>query len=485
MRAAACSSAVLMLFCRVCWAKVSYYEEHNILPSDYTREFHPWTSLDYAGTLDVKIYLTIVSISMIDEEKSSVHMSLLLRCIWMDDRILLPEGMTGDAHISFSALLRERLWVPDLFFLHATSIRRQKLFTPSEALQVYANKTIFLSSLYVKLMMEYSCPMKYTSYPLDRQSCDIIMESSGYPKERLNISWHPAGVRLPSQLHNHQFSVSISSGYHSQSTYPSGTYSAVGFRLNLQRKVQFYLLQAYLPESGPRVSYIKAMDVWMIGCMMFCFCCTVEYAVIIRFEQITNFSCTGHHQSMTGDAHISFSPLMRERLWVPDLFFLHATSIRQLKLYTPSEALQVYANKTIFLASLYVKLVRRNRPPRFQFCGYPSERLNISWHPAGVRLPSQLYQHQFSVSISSGYNSQSAYPSGTYAAIGFRLDLQRKMQFYLLQTYLPQAGPRVSYVKAMDVWMIGCMVFCFYSTVEYALVIRCADDLTTGTQKTR
>ncbi|XP_037079110.1 probable ligand-gated ion channel 46 [Pollicipes pollicipes] len=218
----------------------------------------------------------------------------------MDDRILLPEGMTGDAHISFSALLRERLWVPDLFFLHATSIRRQKLFTPSEALQVYANKTIFLSSLYVKLMMEYSCPMKYTSYPLDRQSCDIIMESSGYPKERLNISWHPAGVRLPSQLHNHQFSVSISSGYHSQSTYPSGTYSAVGFRLNLQRKVQFYLLQAYLPESGPRVSYIKAMDVWMIGCMMFCFCCTVEYAVIIRFEQITNFSCTGHHQNWAG-----------------------------------------------------------------------------------------------------------------------------------------------------------------------------------------
>ncbi|XP_037086129.1 glycine receptor subunit alpha-3-like [Pollicipes pollicipes] len=223
----------------------------------------------YEGTLDIKVYLTIVSISTIDEEKSGQPAT---NSDWI-------AGMAGDAHLSFSPLLRERLWVPDLLFVHATSIRQLQLYTPSEALQIYANNTVFLSSL---MLVEYTCPMKYMSYPLDRQSCDVFMESSGYPSERLNVSWHPAGVRLPSDFHQHQFAVSVSSGYNSQTAYPSGTYAAVGFRLNLQRKVQFYLLQTYLPQAGPRVSYIKAMDVWMIGCMVFCFYSTVEYALVIR-----------------------------------------------------------------------------------------------------------------------------------------------------------------------------------------------------------
>ncbi|XP_037079113.1 glycine receptor subunit alpha-3-like [Pollicipes pollicipes] len=222
--------------------------------------------LRYEGTLDIKVYLTIVSISTIDEEKSGQPAT---NSDWI-------AGMAGDAHLSFSPLLRERLWVPDLLFVHATSIRQLQLYTPSEALQIYANNTVFLSSL---MLVEYTCPMKYMSYPLDRQSCDVFMESS--------------------------------------------TYAAVGFRLNLQRKVQFYLLQTYLPsallvavagvsflvpasavpgrmvlcittllavttmfaaerQAGPRVSYIKAMDVWMIGCMVFCFYSTVEYALVIR-----------------------------------------------------------------------------------------------------------------------------------------------------------------------------------------------------------
>jgi len=51
-------------------ASIRYAEEANFLPANYSRDFHPWTSDAYEGTLDVRIYITIVSISRIDEDTS-------------------------------------------------------------------------------------------------------------------------------------------------------------------------------------------------------------------------------------------------------------------------------------------------------------------------------------------------------------------------------------------------------------------------------
>ena len=41
--------------------------------------------------------------------------------------------------------------------------------------------------------------------------------------------------------------------------------------------------------------------------------------------------------------------------------------------------------------------------------------------------------------------------------------------------YFSQAMPEVSYVKALDVWTLACIVFVFSTIVEYIIVLRSVD----------
>lgn len=120
------------------------------------------------------------------------------------------------------------------------------------------------------------------------------------------------GVYHPLNYHN---------SYLSHLSLASGAYPCLEFRFHLQRDIGYFLIQVYVPSilivilswvsfwinvdasparvsiglltvlttttmsSGaratlPRVSYIKAIDVWMIICLLFVFLSLIEYAVV-------------------------------------------------------------------------------------------------------------------------------------------------------------------------------------------------------------
>jgi len=121
-----------------------------------------------------------------------------------------------------------------------------------------------------------------------------------------------------------------------------------------------------------------------------------------------------------------------------------------------------------------------------------------------------LAQFDYAVKFEEEYRE--AIASGEYPGVIMTIVLRRKINYHLLQTYLPsglfvivawlslflppeaipgrvtmamttlltlaamfgsvrQNTPRVSYVSALDVWMCGCIIFVFICLLEYVIVL--------------
>ena len=74
------------------------------------------------------------------------------------------------------------LWQPDTHVLNAKRLSR-----PETVTHIYATGGIVKSR--TRLSMTTSCPMDLMLYPMDRQVCQIIFQSSAHPSNELTYIW--------------------------------------------------------------------------------------------------------------------------------------------------------------------------------------------------------------------------------------------------------------------------------------------------------
>jgi hypothetical protein len=135
------------------------------------------------------------------------------------------------------------------------------------------------------------------------------------------LSWWDTPADVDPSLQLPQFFLREKLLYDCSQNYTAGSFSCLEIRFVLQRDFGYFLIQIYMPsfliviiswvsfwlnveasparvslglltvltlttqiggvnQSLPRVSYIKAIDVWMSVCLVFSFACLLEYAVV-------------------------------------------------------------------------------------------------------------------------------------------------------------------------------------------------------------
>ncbi|VDM23748.1 unnamed protein product [Hydatigera taeniaeformis] len=279
-------------------------------------------------TTVVTVYMTITEITSVDVRMMDYTTYLLLRQEWQDPRLAwnnIPRFRNYTKNL-VSPKLKDKLWLPDLFFRNGKEGRIHRMTMPNYLTRISPDGNILYSQ---KMTMRFSCQMDLKTFPMDAQTCHINMGSYGYSLKELRFVWRPVqpielsdGMQIAefnspesvvaqdcnafstdenSSCLNATFVLSRQLGSWFSSVYITNFLIVMAswhsFWVDIEAQPArvalglLTLLGLITQASGisqnlPRVSYIKAIDVWNIACIIF------NVSVLIEFAVASNMQCT-------------------------------------------------------------------------------------------------------------------------------------------------------------------------------------------------
>lgn len=284
------------------------------------------TSLRYSGrpVIDI-IQLYILSIDSIRDTNMDYAMSFYFRQRWIDERLRYNESYGIDV-IELDTKIMERIWVPDVYFVNEKQATMHDVTVPNKMMYLYPNGLVLYSA---RISGVFSCMMNLQKYPLDRQICSLRLESYAHSAKNLVVRWKTPAVEFSPTLQLPQFEIEKNHPSICDTLYMGINYSCIFLDIHLRRNHGYYITQIYVPsalvvvlswvnfwltvDAVParislglltvlttttqstsffsnlqKVSYIKALDVWLAMCMLFVFAALLEFAYVNVTYRVTN-----------------------------------------------------------------------------------------------------------------------------------------------------------------------------------------------------
>ncbi|KAK7098022.1 hypothetical protein V1264_004913 [Littorina saxatilis] len=244
-------------------------------------------------------------------------MTFYLRRKWVDKRLSFPT-FRASAVLELDNRLIDQLWVPDIFFRNEKTAVVHNVTVPNRLIHIHRNGTVMFSS---RMSMTLSCPMDFLLFPLDIQACPVIIQSYAYSTSNVVFRWTEG--KSISKSEDWEMAHFMDQGIETSGCTDDfdSHFACVKATFRLQRHLGYFLVHVYLPtvlvvilswvsfwiDGGavparitigvmsiltmatqsstvqsvlPRVSYVKAIDVWMATCMSFVFAALLEFAYV-------------------------------------------------------------------------------------------------------------------------------------------------------------------------------------------------------------
>uniref|UniRef100_S4RH83 Glycine receptor, alpha 1 n=1 Tax=Petromyzon marinus TaxID=7757 RepID=S4RH83_PETMA len=271
----------------------------------------------------VNASIVIKRFGPVTETSMDYQISIFLQLRWNDPQIqqLLANAMLKEDSIDLGNNYYDLLWKPVLFFENEKSANNTNQCATSFKLQLIKLNQYIAQYVLVTMLLE--CAMILRDYPMDLQHCHMNMESYGYTTNDVILQWNSTDpVIFNVSTATTTFTVSEKGILGNCSkTYDSGPYSCISVEFDLSRDIGYNLIQLYIPSmllviiswlsfwidmsaaparaslgittiltittqssaansQLPKVSYIKAIDVWMGMCQVFVFAALLEFAAV-------------------------------------------------------------------------------------------------------------------------------------------------------------------------------------------------------------
>uniref|UniRef100_A0A0N4Z4U0 Ligand-gated ion channel 50 n=1 Tax=Parastrongyloides trichosuri TaxID=131310 RepID=A0A0N4Z4U0_PARTI len=271
-----------------------------------------------AKGVDVQVDLIIQAMSSINENTASFTADVLFSQIWEDKGLHFDNITRCLPNLTLSHRTIDDIWLPNVCFQNSKSTYIHNSPTPNIFLLIYPNGTLWVN---YRVKVEIPCELEMTSFPTDYQKCEATFESYSFNVGKVRLSWYETGVVLASTGKLPDYDLVRCSWQKNQFSYPAGQWDQLSATFYFRRAYGYYILQLYMPSyasvfiswiafwldpkclpgritlgvsalmaltfqygnvarSLPKVSYVKALDVWIFACMGFIFFSLVELVIV-------------------------------------------------------------------------------------------------------------------------------------------------------------------------------------------------------------
>jgi gamma-aminobutyric acid receptor subunit beta len=209
----------------------------------------------------VRSTLSIIAIHSLSSVNMELTADVYLSQTWLDRRCAF-RGLPGQGTVltlysgqgtQMSHTGLANLWQPDTHFLNAKKSTRPEVVTRILSVGIVETRTRFAITT--------SCPMDLRLFPMDRQVCSLVIQSSALPNNELTYKWrgNNSSKLVFLQGLNYQDSMTTEikllgykfrEGVKSRPDELSGdTYDQIVLDLFLERPIGYFLWEVYMPAT--------------------------------------------------------------------------------------------------------------------------------------------------------------------------------------------------------------------------------------------
>ncbi|XP_051996668.1 gamma-aminobutyric acid receptor subunit beta-3 isoform X4 [Xyrauchen texanus] len=273
---------------------------------------------DFGGApVAVGMSIDVASIDMVSEVNMDYTLTMYFQQYWRDKRLAysgIPLNLTLDNRVA------DQLWVPDTYFLNDKKSFVHGVTVKNRMIRLHPDGTVLYG---LRITTTAACMMDLRRYPLDEQNCTLEIESYGYTTDDIEFYWKggESAVTGVARIELPQFSIVDYKLVSRNVVFSTGAYPRLSLSFKLKRNIGYFILQTYMPsilitilswvsfwinydasaarvalgittvltmttinthlrETLPKIPYVKAIDMYLMGCFVFVFLALLEYAFV-------------------------------------------------------------------------------------------------------------------------------------------------------------------------------------------------------------
>ncbi|XP_031575360.1 gamma-aminobutyric acid receptor subunit rho-2-like [Actinia tenebrosa] len=278
---------------------------------------------DTGGAVEVFVEMKIMAFGKVREDDMDFTLDVFFRQWWTDER--LAHGV--DKIFNMAADPKKYFWTPDTYFVNVKSSNFHKVTRENMRLMIWPDGKIYYST---RITLTASCEMNLSMFPMDTQVCLLKIESYAYTIEDVVYNWRVRGKEDSSievyAAEMAQFDMKSIQTSKRESSNSKGSFDSLHIKFKFKRRSSYFFVQHYIPSSFivfiswlsfwinknavparvsltvtcilstmvlfesinsslPRISYLKAIDYYLIVSFFFILASMVEYCFVLNIME--------------------------------------------------------------------------------------------------------------------------------------------------------------------------------------------------------